>query len=361
MVAVTGGVVQPALGIIEGFYGKPWSWEARGETVAFLAPHGYSFYFYAPKADSFLREHWQEDHPPEAAAQLRLLARKCRDIGVRFGIGLSPFEVYREFGVPAKGALTRKLSFLADIGIDDLGILFDDMKGDTPDLAARQIEIVHWIVAHSPAKNIVVCPTYYSDDLLLDRFFGRRPANYLEELGAHLDPKVGIFWTGEEVCSRAFSPGHLERVTATLRRRPLLWDNYPVNDGKRMSQYLHLRAFTGRQASIAPHVAAHAVNVALQPVLTRIPALTLADSYSKGDSYEYGRAFVSAASLVVGPDLARLIEEDISLFQDSGLDRLGSAGQRLRGRYSAIDHPAAREIIGWLDGAYRIDGDPIAS
>src|SRR5687768_9343371 len=28
------------LGIIEGFYGKPWTWEARAETMRFLAPHG---------------------------------------------------------------------------------------------------------------------------------------------------------------------------------------------------------------------------------------------------------------------------------------------------------------------------------
>jgi hypothetical protein len=280
---------------------------------------------------------------------------------MRFGVGLSPFEVYRDFGRSAKDALTRKLSLFANIGIDDLAILFDDMKGGTPDLAARQVEIVHWIAARSPAKNLVVCPTYYSDDPLLDRFFGQRPVNYLEEFGTRLDAKIEIFWTGEEVCSRAFSPGHLERVTDILRRRPFLWDNYPVNDGKRMSQYLHLRAFTGRLASIATHVAAHTINPALQPVLARIPALTLAESYAKGDSYEYGLAFTNAAAVVVGPELARLIQQDISLFQDSGLDRLGTAAEHLRSRYRDIDHCAAREIVAWLDGAYRFEGEPIAS
>jgi hyaluronoglucosaminidase len=353
--------VQPALGMIEGFYGKPWSWEARVETIVFLEPYGYRFYFYAPKADPFLRERWQEDHPRQAAEQLRLLAAKCRDIGVRFGVGLSPFEAYRDFGPTAKNALTRKLSFFAGIGVDDLAILFDDMKGDVSELAARQVEILHWIAGRATAKNLVVCPTYYSDDTLLDRFFGSRPANYLEEFGARLDPKIDIFWTGEEVCSRAFSPSHLERVAGVLRRRPFLWDNYPVNDGKRMSQYLHLRAFTGRPAVIAPCIAAHAINPAMQPVLTRIPALSLAESYAKGDGCEYGRAFGNAASIVAGPELARLIQQDISLFQDSGRDRLDAAADPLRARYRGFDHPAAREIIAWLDGAYRFDGEPIAS
>ena len=52
-------------------------------------------------------------------------------MGVRFGIGLSPFEAYRNFDRSARGALARKLSFFAEIGVDDLAILFrqfDDRK-----------------------------------------------------------------------------------------------------------------------------------------------------------------------------------------------------------------------------------------
>ena len=50
----------------------------------------------------------------------------------------------------------------------------------------------------------------------------------------------------------------------------------------RMSQHLHLRAFTGRPAAIGQHLAAHGINPASQPVLSRIPALTLAESYAHG-------------------------------------------------------------------------------
>ena len=81
------------------------------------------------------------------------------------------------------------------------------------------------------------------------RVFGRRPDHYLEELGTRLDPSIDVFWTGEEVCARALGVGHLARVAGQLGRKPVLWDNYPVNDGKRMSQFLHLRAFTGRPAN----------------------------------------------------------------------------------------------------------------
>jgi hyaluronoglucosaminidase len=345
--------MQPELGIIEGFYGKPWSWEARAETVSFLAPYGYRFYLYAPKFDTYLRRKWQERHPDTLTARLKSLAAHCRDLGVRFGVGLTPFELY-DLDDSSRSALVEKLQLIDEIGIDDLGLLFDDMSGDVPDLARKQIAIVDWVAAHTQASRIIVCPSYYSDDPVLDRVFGARPTNYLEDLGAGIDEKIEIFWTGEEVISREFSPGHLDRVTDQLRRKPFLWDNYPVNDGQRMSQYLHLRGFTGRPASNAGRIAAHGINPALQPTLNRIPAITLSDSYRQGEKYEYGESSRRACIEVLGDDLGAKVREDLLNLQDIGLDRLGDKEKLLRERYAGVRHPGAEEIIAWLDGAYRI-------
>jgi hypothetical protein len=345
----------PVLGLIEGYYGKPWSWHARQETIAFLKRYGYDFYIYAPKADAFLRKRWREAHPREVAAALVDLAGRCRALQVRFGVGLSPFELYRDFSADAKAALADKLAQFDAWGVEYLAILFDDMRGDLAGLASTQAEIMHWVAARTRATKLIVCPSYYSDDPMLDRFFGQRPANYLEDFGRLLDPSIEVFWTGEEVCSREYTPGHLQRVTEQLGRKPFLWDNYPVNDGRRMSPYLHVRAVTGRPASIGKHLSAHSVNPALQAVLSRIPAVSLAESYALGDGYEYGRAFLNAATAIAGSELADLLRDDILYFQDVGLDHLGKAAQRLRRRYGNIDHDVAREITAWLDGEYKFE------
>jgi hyaluronoglucosaminidase len=343
------------LGIIEGFYGRPWSWREREETIAFLAPHGYAFYLYAPKADVYLRKRWREEHPREEGERLAELARRCRELGVRFGVGLSPYELYLGFDAEARERLAEKLAFLDRVvGVDDLAILFDDMRGDLPELAPRQVEIVEWVAGRTGATRVLVCPSYYSDDPVLDRAFGTRPDGYVEALGRALDPAIEIFWTGEEVVSRELSPGHLRRVTEQLGRRPFLWDNYPVNDGQRMSQYLHLRGFTGRPGGLAEVVAAHGVNPALQATLTRIPALTLVESYRRGADYRYGEAFRRAAERVMGPELGERLRQDLLILQDVGLDRLGEKERLLRERWSGVDHPGALEIVAWLDGAYRI-------
>ncbi len=345
------------LGLIEGYYGEPWSEVARENVIAFLAPRGYRFFIHAPKADDFLRRRWREPYPADNEARLRRLAAHCKKHGVRFGVGLSPYEIYRAFDAGAKVALAERLALFDSIGIEILAILFDDMRGDLPDLAATQSEILHWAGEHTKAREIIVCPSYYSDDPVLDRLFGERPKNYLEDLGQRLDPSVAVFWTGERVCSRSYSAGHLERVAGQLRRKPFLWDNYPVNDGPRMSPHLHLRAFTGRPAAIAGHISGHAINPALQPALSLIPALTLAESYAKGEQYVEDEAFSRAATEVAGGDLAPVLQDDLDLLQDIGLDGLEERATALRQRYAPFDHPAAQEIVAWLDGQYRFTGE----
>lgn len=346
----------PELGVIEGYFGRPWSHGDRKRVLARLRELGFSFFHYAPKADAFLRRRWREPHPEQRLAELQELSSHARALGLRFGVGLSPYELYRDLSGPAVKDFAAKIRALDAIGIDDLAILFDDTRGDVPDLAAREAEIVHTALANTRASRVLMCPTYYSDDRMLDVVFGPRPVGYLQQLGARLDPRVGVYWTGEEICAREFSPGHLARVAECLRRKPTLWDNYPVNDGPRMSRFLHVRGFTGRPAAIGPLVAAHAINPALQPNLGLLPAATLARSYREGAGYCYMAAFREAAAALAGPALADMLERDLHAFQDRGFDDLGDEREALRQRYAAMAHPVAHEVVRWLEGADTVDG-----
>lgn len=348
------------LGVVEGFYGPLWDWQDRRQLIDRLTPVGYRFYLYAPKADRYLRRDWQTLHPREELDNLQAFADYCRCSGVRFGVGLSPYEVFNDFDDRARDALKTKIQVLDAIGTEELAILFDDMRSSIPDLAGVQTEIVHWIAGQTKARTVSICPTYYSSDPVLDRVFGPRPDGYLEQLGRQLDPEIRVFWTGEEVCSREISPGHLREVGDQLQRKPLLWDNYPVNDGERMSRHLHLRAFTGRPAANAGLLCGHAINPALQPVLTQIPALTLASSYERGEQYCYGAAFKEAARLVLGERLAEQVTRDLLLLEDRGLSRISAETlERLKQSYRSFDHPGAQEIVRWLCGEYQVSQEQV--
>ena len=69
------------------------------------------------------------------------------------------------------------------------------------------------------------------------------------------------------------------------------------------------------------------------------------------------QAFREAAAALGGDELAELLELDLHTLQDRGLGQLGDDDrQRLRDRYTAVDHPMAREVLRWLDGADTVDG-----
>ncbi|MEQ1510129.1 MAG: beta-N-acetylglucosaminidase domain-containing protein [Sphingopyxis sp.] len=348
----------PELGIIEGYFGRSWSWEDRAAVATRLGGAGFSYFHYAPKAEGKLRKQWLESFSKNEINALSQFSEHCRQLSMRFGVGLTPFAAHLDFSDDVRAGMKAKLAQLDAIGIDDLAILFDDMDGDVPDLAQRQAEIIAFASAHSRATRIFTCPSYYSDDPVLDRVFGARPPRYLEDFGRGIDPAIAIYWTGEEVCAREISCGHLADVAERLGRKPALWDNYPVNDGPRMAQYLHLRGFTGRNANAGPLLTHHAINPMSQPTLGSIAALTLPMLYAQGPDYCYGKAFRVAAEAAVGPELAAMLAADLLTLADSGLDRLNAERKaKLVARYAPIAHPAAREIVDWLNGGYAITGE----
>jgi hypothetical protein len=337
--------VRAPLGIVEGFFGRSYSWAERALMADALGPRGFSHWTYAPKADRFLRRDWRLPHPAPEAEALAAFGVYARSRGLAFSLGLSPLGLNEGYDATARAALRVRIDQLIDLGIDALSLLFDDMKGDFPDLAATQVHIAHDVSDWLGGRPLTLCPSYYSDDPVLDRVFGARPEGYLEALGQGLDPAVGLYWTGEKVCSPGYPAKHLMQVAETLRRLPTLWDNYPVNDGPRMYRHLHLRPFAGRDSCDGAAVARHEINPMTQAHLGLIPLLTLLD---EGGS-DAARVEAAASSLF-GEDLGRIIAEDLPLLHDLGLDMADDEEARLRLRYGVLDHPAAREIIDWLDG-----------
>lgn len=346
------------LGIMEGFFGRPWSWRARADYAQFLAAEGYQFYLYAPKGDACLRRSWEQDWSQSEWAELKALREVYRQHRVDFGIGLSPFEVYLEPGEQGRRKLHDKIAALNTLQPDILCLLFDDMRGDLPQLAAQQIELVKVAADTTSAKRIIFCPTYYSFDPILEQVFGSRPANYWEQLGKELDPAVDIFWTGPKVCSDSFPVTHLKQVGELLQRRPFLWDNYPVNDSARLSNHLRLRAFGEDRAQLDGLLAGHAVNPMNQPYLSQIPLATLPQAYRGGQTYEAEKALINAFDQLCEPELAQQLLKDLPLLQDLGLTGLTPEQQQdLRKRYKSFAQRSAcaRELLDWLAGEYAFD------
>lgn len=349
---------QPPLGVIEGFFGRSWSWAERADYAKFLADAGYHFYIYAPKSDRYLRKAWQEDWPSRDFHHLLTLRDNYRTQSVHFGIGLSPFEVYRQESQHQRDLLRKKIQRVNELQPDIFCLLFDDMRGDLPNLAALQCDLVHLAADECNAKHIIFCPTYYSFDPVLEKVFGQRPENYWQSLGQTLDPKIDIFWTGPKVCSTEYPPEHLQIVTELLQRKPFLWDNYPVNDGALRSQHLYLRGFNEGHKHLVDTVSGHGANPMNQPWLSRLPLLSLPRAYHGDPNYSPDGAFAEICHQIFAADFAAQLIEDVTLLEDIGLQKLaGDDKSRLFQRYQAwaATNPYADEICQWLNGGYGFD------
>jgi len=286
------------MAILEGFYGANWSWQQRRLLISLMHDNFHSFsselsfpaaqfnqadigpryYCYAPKSDDFLRKHWQQPLPSEVRLALEDLSLHCQKLNqltcdsapeakqsvtaqsattrvstareglvqsfpVALAIGLSPiglYDLYHSDKALAEQRLIQKIHELVDIGIDALGLFFDDMQGDLADLALIQSRLCELVLKTFPKLKLFFCPSYYSADPVLPKLFGDMPPNYWEDLGELLPSAVQCFWTGGKVITEIYD-GNALAVMAKKFKRPLtLWDNSGVNDGRLSSPFLPL-------------------------------------------------------------------------------------------------------------------------
>ncbi len=254
-----------------------------------------------------------EPLPAELLESLQSLSRHYRQCGVSLGLGLTPYDIYRNYDAEARAALRAKVLQLNNIGADILCVLFDDMRGDVERLSETQAAVASDVCEWSEARRFIVCPTYYSYDARIAREFGPPPQSYLRDLGRLLDPGIDFFWTGEKVISTGYSAPHLTDVAADMRRKPFIWDNSISNDAKMRTARLFLNPGAGSWQLPADLIAGIAFNPMNQAHLSQIP---LHGFQSLLRTRSVGPAELAAAcDALCGSELSRQISADADRFR----------------------------------------------
>ena len=88
--AVTLAEPIPIRGVVEGFYGTPWTQENRIDMLNFCGEHGLNAYIYAPKDDPYHRAKWREPYPQDKLNELAELVKAAKVDGVKFIFAVSP-------------------------------------------------------------------------------------------------------------------------------------------------------------------------------------------------------------------------------------------------------------------------------
>src|SRR5262249_31862588 len=124
------------------------------------------------------------------------------------------------------------------------------------------------------------------------------PTAYLESLADELPPEVDVMWTGPTVCSPVIRAADARAWASSLAgRRPLLWDNYPVNDGT-MVRSLHLGPYRGRTADLTDELDGVLCNPMLQAYASQVPLATAAAYLCDPEEYDPDASWSRAIPVV---------------------------------------------------------------
>ena len=251
------------LGVIEGFYGAPWSHADRLACIDDMASWGWNTYVWAAKLEPRHREQWNEPFTDEELECFAELSH--RSSAVQVAVGLTPGDNASEQQV------INKLLPAIHAGCKVVVLCFDDL----PVLHAAQS---HQALAHATAEAfgvpVWIVPTHYA---------GINASDYLTALCTGLRDDIEVMWTGDTVVTDSITaPQSRERSRVTGGRLPLIWDNTPVNDA-RMRAHLHMGPLMGRDPELLSTCSGFLWNPMEEFAASR-PTLCSAAAWSRGEN-----------------------------------------------------------------------------
>jgi hyaluronoglucosaminidase len=287
-------------GVIEGFYGNPWTQAQRLDCIRFLGARGMNTFVYGPKDDPLIRRRWREAYDPAALAGLAEVVATGVEASIETMYAISPGLSIRYSSAEDRAVLLAKLEQVASLGVTRFALLLDDLPTELAHAEDRavyaDIAEAHGALSSAVAaglgaeRHLVVCPLVYH---------GRGDEPYLARLAAALDPAVDLMWTGRDICSAILETDDARRFEATAARPPLYWDNYPVNDVA-MGWELHIGPYRGRDADL--HTASRGIlaNPMELAEASKIPLATIADYLADPAGYDPEASVARAICDVAG-------------------------------------------------------------
>lgn len=348
-------------GVVEGFYGKPWSHEQRIRGLKNFGDFNMNTYFLAPKDVPWQRFNWRQPFQSEFLNTTEELIKIGRLNAIEIVTCVSPGLSVQYSDENDVDAVITRYKQLFDLGARHFGLLWDDIAWELQhqedidtylSTAAAHADFTNrvWskLVALDSEVSLTVCPMHYS---------GRGNEPYLKEIGSQLYSRINLMWTGRSIISEYLDISDAVIFERTTLRPPMYWDNYPVNDGG-LQKNLYIGPIRGREVGLHKYSAGLLSNPMLQFEMSQIPLFTIGEylwdssAYNPDQSWEKAlvhlihnendrlalRKFMrtSMGSAVGGdpaPDLRQVFRKGVGLWRAGELEKSGQvfidAGQEI--------------------------------
>ena len=243
-------------GIVEGFYGFPYSVEDRLSLMEYMKDNKLNMFVYGPKGDPYHLGNWKDDYPTSVTDEqrkegqitqdeMKQLTAKAAECNVDFVWSAHPamqegIDFTSEAGI-TQGVtdLMTKFEHMYELGVRQFGIFVDDISmsdayrdreghAELIDRVQKALEAEYngeGTAEADQVKPLYFVPSYYAFD------FGSSDRDQYFAALKNVDSDILIGFTGSSVFSNVNS-SLMNRMTEYVGRQPVMWWNYPVNDNR---------------------------------------------------------------------------------------------------------------------------------
>ena len=326
-------------GVVEGFYGTPWSHEARLRQLRFYGQNKMNTYIYGPKDDPYHSSpNWRLPYPAQEAKQIKELVQVAKENAVNFVWAIHPGQDIK-WNQEDRDNLLAKFEKMYELGVRSYAVFFDDISGEGTK-ADKQAELLNYIdeqfvKVKKDVTPLIMCPTEYN------KSWSNVKGGYLTTLGTKLNPSIHIMWTGDRVIADMYEgdteKGGMAWINNLIQRPAYVWWNFPVSDYVR--DHLLMGPVYGNDLHIA-HMMSGFVTNPMEHAESSLLAIYGVASYSwNPDQYNSEKAWKDAIKAVL-PSAAKELE----IFATHNSD-LGANGHGYRRDESVALKPVAERFL----------------
>ena len=321
-------------GVVEGFYGTPWSHEARLRQLKFYGENKMNTYIYGPKDDPYHSSpNWRLPYPEKEAKQIKELVRVANENAVDFVWAIHPGQDIK-WNETDRNLLLAKFEKMYELGVRSFAVFFDDISGEGTK-AEKQAELLNYIDEHfvkvkRDVTPLVMCPTEYN------KSWANPEGGYLSTLGTKLNRTIQIMWTGDRVVSDITKEG-IAWINELIKRPAYIWWNFPVSDYVR--DHLLLGPVYGNDKQIANQMSGFVTNPMEHAEASKIAIYGVADYAWNPAKYDSQKTWKNAMQTIL-PGAAAELE----FFAMHNSD-LGANGHKYRREESTDIQPAAERFL----------------
>ena len=321
-------------GVIEGYYGVPYSAEVTKDLFRFMARFKMNTYMYGAKSDSYHSRYWSEPYPTEITEDQKRIGYLTQDMmrditsvahatKVNFIWAIHPGRAFAKAdSEEVLDKIMTKFESMYSLGVREFGVFVDDVGVPTEreemDICARNLDNLQkridarWNGKNTPAADRVN-PLHYVPQLYCYSWSTPEGTKQFFESLSVTDPKIHIYITGRNVWSVP-SNKDISHVKQYLGRDVSWWWNYACNDADFtklfiMDMYTNFRdeSHIDNLARLESHLNGTntlIINPMQQGALSKIPLFSVADYAWNTDAFNNDKSWEASLPAVVGKERA---------------------------------------------------------